>query len=122
MGVALGASVGAVVGAAAVYGYMSTRRPPAPAVITAPPPAALSHSALRHGMPIKERVRAFSGYVAGYDPGTRNPLWVLEHLNRDKAYGDAQRQNVFFEDPVRRPACSLRARECTLLYMHTWKL
>ena len=100
MSMALGASVGAVVGAAAVYGYMTTRRPQA-TVITAPAPATLSHPALKHGMPIKERVRAFTGYVAGYDPGTRNPLWVLEHLNRDKAYGDAQRQNIFFEDPVR---------------------
>lgn len=100
----LGASVGAAVGAAAVYGYMS-RRPDTvkhvPVKTTAQPNVTLlEHPALRYGIPIKERIRIFTGYVAGYDASTRNPLWVLEHLNKENAYGDAKRSDNFFEDKV----------------------
>ena len=100
----LGASVGAAVGAAAVYGYMSQRqrRPGAPApvmVSPAAPPA--SHPALRWGVPIKERIRVFEDHVVGYDSAMRNPLWVLEHLNRANAHGEAKRSNEFLEDLVR---------------------
>ena len=105
----LGASVGAAVGAAAVYGYMSQRqrRPGAPApvmVSPAAPPA--SHPALRWGVPIKERIRVFEDHVVGYDSAMRNPLWVLEHLNRANAHGEAKRSNEFLEDLVR---CCQRA-------------
>jgi DNA/RNA endonuclease G (NUC1) len=92
------------VGAAAVYGYMSHRRDTGRLVTvntTAQPNVtSLKHPALRYGLPIKERIRFFTGYVAGYDPSTRNPLWVLEHLNKANAYGDAKRSDDFFEDKV----------------------
>jgi hypothetical protein len=56
-------------------------------------------------MPIKERIRVFSGFVAAYDPSTKNPIWVLEHIDKNSASGGAQRKNLFYEDAV----CSIAA-------------
>jgi DNA/RNA endonuclease G (NUC1) len=97
----LGASVGAAVGAAAVYGYMADRQKRSAHPVTVSPAVAPpAHPALRYGIPVKERIRVFEDHVVGYDSATRNPIWVLEHLNRAKAYGEAKRSNEFLEDQV----------------------
>lgn len=98
----LGATVGAAVGAAAVYGYMHTRprHPPSTPVTVSPAVVPVAHPALRYGVPIKERIRVFQDHVVGYDSATRNPIWVLEHLNRANAHGEAGRSKEFHEDKV----------------------
>lgn len=95
----VGVSIGAAVGAAAVYGYMSERKVAKPAVSHSAASDA-SVKALKYGAPIRERMRFFTGYVASYDSATRNPLWVMEHLTRETAYGDAKRAENFAEDEV----------------------
>jgi DNA/RNA endonuclease G (NUC1) len=98
-----GASFGALAGVGAVCGFMNSRKPDSvQAAIVMQGPTLDNHPAARHGLPIKERIRIFSGFIAAYDPSTKNPMWVLEHLNRESAYGEAQRTNMFFEDA----ACS----------------
>lgn len=96
-----GASFGVAVGAAATYGYLQSRQRAAPSPVTVSPTALpRAHPALKFGVPIKERVRVFEDHVVGYDPALRNPIWVLEHLNRAKAYGDVGRSKEFVEDAV----------------------
>ncbi len=45
-------------------------------------------------MPDDVLLRAFTDYVVAFDTRLRNPRWVLEHINRDKGRGDANRCGV----------------------------
>ena len=62
--------------------------------------AATGHPALKHGMPVGDRLRLFSDFVASFDTRLRNPRWVLEHVSAPKlAQRDGSRQNsTFVED------------------------
>ena len=55
-------------------------------------PAVLQHSALKHGAPSSENLRAFQHFVVAYDSRLRNPRWVLERISRERSGGDAQRR------------------------------
>lgn len=102
MNVAIGAAVGAAVGAAAAYGFLQAKRPQTSAS-TVPFTGNIKdrHPVYKYGVPIKERIREFPGYVVAFDPATRCPIWVMEKLTKQTAYGDAKRDNVFKEDMVR---------------------
>eukprot|EP00892_Ulva_mutabilis_P003598 jgi/Ulvmu1/160/UM001_0164.1 len=101
MNAAIGAAVGAAVGAAAAYGFLQTQRPSATAP-SAPVSGRLTerHPVYKYGIPIKERIREFPGYVVAFDPATRCPIWVMEKLTKQTAHGEAKRDNVFKEDLV----------------------
>ncbi len=49
------------------------------------------HHALKYGAPSSENLRMFQDFVVSYDARLRNPRWVLEHLRRDGARGEANR-------------------------------
>jgi len=97
----VGFAVGVGVGAGGCYIYLSKIKQPqrvagAPAW---PPYDSASHDALKLGMPQTDTYRIYEGYVAGYDYRTRNPKWVLEHLNKEKLSGEADRgDSMFHED------------------------
>ena len=52
----------------------------------------LQHSALKHGAPSSENLRAFQHFVVAYDSRLRNPRWVLERISKEHSGGDAQRR------------------------------
>lgn len=56
------------------------------------------------GMPIKERVRAFTGFFASFDGATRNPVWVLEHFNKSTVHGEGDRKKSQFREDDGIPA------------------
>ncbi|KAL4428150.1 hypothetical protein ABPG75_002239 [Micractinium tetrahymenae] len=97
----IGAAVGAGLGGAATFFYLRQQQQ---RVAVAPAAggfaAAASHPALKWGMPVGDRLRLFSDYVASFDTRLRNPRWVLEHINRERLAGrDGNRQNSeFVED------------------------
>ena len=62
------------------------------------------HPALRHGMPVGPRLRAFRDFVVAYDPRTRNPLWALEHFTRDSTRGPGDRAVASFQEDRGIPA------------------
>jgi endonuclease G len=43
------------------------------------------------GPPVSEFVRVYDSYAACYDPRTRTPKWVLEHITAKDLEGDANR-------------------------------
>lgn len=51
----------------------------------------ISHPAAKHGLPASEQLRIFQGYVSSFDPRTRNPQYVLEHITRNSASGEGNR-------------------------------
>lgn len=59
------------------------------------------HPTFKYGIPIKERIREFTGYTACFDPATRNPAWVLERITKDSVRGEGKRAEQFIEDKVR---------------------
>ena len=59
------------------------------------------HPTFKYGIPIKERIREFTGYTACFDPATRNPAWVLERITKDNLRGEGKRADQFIEDKVR---------------------
>lgn len=101
MHAAIGAAVGVAVGAAAAYGFMKSQAPSKESSVTFSGHPRDRHPVYKYGTPIKERIREFPGYVVGFDPATRCPIWVLEKITKATAYGDAKRDNVFKEDQVR---------------------
>jgi DNA/RNA endonuclease G (NUC1) len=105
----VGVSVGAVAGAAVAYTIWGRRdmQREAPTALRPEVLGTNGHPALRYGAPIKERVRAFTSYVACFDPATRNSSWIMEHLTREKVHGEAKRAPVFTEDLVR---CCVQVR------------
>ena len=57
------------------------------------------HPALKHGMPISDSLRAFTGFVVAWDTRLRNPKWVIEHLARETlSGGGTRRASQFRED------------------------
>jgi endonuclease G len=57
------------------------------------------HPAAKYGLPQTQTLREHDGFVAMFDSSTRNPAWVIEHVTRDKMYGEADRGNsAFYED------------------------
>lgn len=105
MNVAIGAAVGAAVGAAAAYGFLQSQKPQASAPrVSVPGRLTDRHPVYKYGIPIKERIREFPGYVVAFDPATRCPIWVMEKLTKETAYGSAKRDNNFKEDMVRPPS------------------
>ena len=97
---AIGASVGVAVGAAATYGFLKAQRPSKESSVTLSGHLRDRHPVYKYGIPVKERIREHPGYVVAFDPATRCPIWVMEKLTKDTAYGDAKRDNVFKEDQV----------------------
>lgn len=71
----------------------------------------LQHSALKHGAPSSENLRAFQHFVVAYDSRLRNPRWVLERISREHSGGDAQRR-------VCPPSPKLRARCACVCFIH----
>ncbi|GAX85438.1 hypothetical protein CEUSTIGMA_g12854.t1 [Chlamydomonas eustigma] len=54
---------------------------------------------------MSEFVRVYDSYAASYDPRTRTPKWVLEHITAKDLEGDANRnKSQFFEDNQIDPA------------------
>ena len=49
------------------------------------------HHALKYGAPNSENLRFFQNFVVSYDSRLRNPRWVIEHITRDRARGEANR-------------------------------
>lgn len=43
------------------------------------------------GMPDDTVLRAFTDFVVSFDTRLRNPRWVLEHIDRRKGRGEANR-------------------------------
>jgi len=96
-------AAGASAGAAATL--LAARLQETPQAVAARPTAAssaaVSHPALAHGLPTRERVRAFAGHVLGYDCATRNPAWVLERLTKEDVHGEGDRKvSKFKEDQL----------------------
>lgn len=57
------------------------------------------HPAATFGLPQTQMLREHEGFIAAFDGPTRNPAWVIEHVTRDKMYGEADRGNsMFYED------------------------
>lgn len=65
--------IGIVGGAAATYLYLGG--------VTA---VGAHHPALRYGTPQTHQVRTFTNFVAEVDYRTKNPTWVLEHLDEQQ--------------------------------------
>lgn len=65
----------------------------------------LQHSALKHGAPNSENLRAFQHFVVAYDSRLRNPRWALERISREHSGGDAQRR-VCPPSPELRALCA----------------
>lgn len=59
-----------------------------------------SHPALKHGMPVGDRLRLFTNYAASFDTRLRNPRWVLEHVNAGQLQvrGGDRTNSEFTED------------------------
>ena len=95
---AVGACLGVGLGSAATY-YALVRWRAGGGVSDAGELGA--HPALKYGMPVTSRLRAFSRYVALWDPRTRNPAWVLEWVSRETLnQREGSRGNsAFYEDP-----------------------
>ena len=51
----------------------------------------MKHAAAKYGLPTSDQLRVFQGYVASFDPRTRNPQYVLEHITKDSASGEGNR-------------------------------
>ncbi|PRW44603.1 mitochondrial nuclease [Chlorella sorokiniana] len=100
--VAAGAVVGMGLGGAATFFYLrqQQQRPAARPADVGGFGAAAAHPALKHGMPVGDRLRLFTDFAASFDTRLRNPRWVLEHINRGKLSSrEGSRQNSeFVED------------------------
>ncbi|GMH42333.1 hypothetical protein BSKO_10252 [Bryopsis sp. KO-2023] len=103
---AVGFAVGAVVGGAATA-YVLIKKPDTVRVSTGhkPTPSSIQyHPALKYGAPTSgvsnQNMRFYDGFVAAFDTRTRNPSWVLEHLQwKDKNDDGVDRsKSDFFED------------------------
>ena len=62
-----------------------------------------SHPALKHGTPISHRTRYDENYVVNFDQRTRDPLWVIERLTKQRLDAEAE------HPPGRRDARYLEA-------------
>ncbi len=65
--------------------------------------AASNHPALKHGTPISHRTRYDENYVVHFDQRTRDPLWVVERLTKQRLDAEAE------HPPGRRDARYLEA-------------
>ena len=96
------AAVGVAVGAFATIQYQNYEASKSKTVQIIPKENVVlspsGHPALKYGLPVRQRIRQFSGYVVGFDPATRNPMWVLEHLNKETANGNGDRKNSKFKE------------------------
>ena len=52
--------------------------------------AASNHPALKHGTPISHRTRYDENYVVHFDQRTRDPLWVVERLTKQRLDAEAE--------------------------------
>ncbi|KAK3259113.1 hypothetical protein CYMTET_31879 [Cymbomonas tetramitiformis] len=57
-----------------------------------------STTLFKHGLPMGSSLRVFHQYVSSFDYRTRNPGWVLEHVNRASAFGKADRADSTFKE------------------------
>ena len=64
-----------------------------------------SHPALKHGTPISHRTRYDENYVVNFDQRTRDPLWVIERLTKQRLDAEAE------HPPGRRDAKYLEATD-----------
>ena len=67
--------------------------------------AASNHPALKHGTPISHRTRYDENYVVHFDQRTRDPLWVVERLTKQRLDAEAE------HPPGRRDARYLEAAD-----------
>lgn len=81
-------SVGLAGGAVGMYMYLSM------------PGAIAHHPALKYGQPESSKVRTYSNFVTEVDYGTRNPKWVLEHLDEAQTGSKtaSRRSARYYED------------------------
>ena len=63
------------------------------------------HPALKHGTPISHRTRYDENYVVHFDQRTRDPLWVVERLTKQRLDAEAE------HPPGRRDAKYLEATD-----------
>jgi endonuclease G len=84
-------SLGIVAGAASMYVYLQH----APT-----PPAQPPHPALKYGVPETSKVRYFTNFVSEVEYRTRNPAWVLEHLDETQTQSKAasRKNGRYYED------------------------
>ena len=68
------------------------------------PAAAQRHPAAAFGLPVGERLRVHEGFVAAWDPRTRNPAWVAERITAGAARGPADRDRSRFVEDAAIPA------------------
>lgn len=56
-------------------------------------------TASKYGLPSKDNLRLFNDFLVSYDRRLRSPVWVMEHIHRDKLSGEATRKkSEFVED------------------------
>ena len=67
--------------------------------------SAEAHPALKHGTPISHRTRYDENYVVRFDQRTRDPLWVVERLTKQRLDAEAE------SPPGRRDARYLEATD-----------
>ena len=48
------------------------------------------HPALKHGTPVSHRTRYDENYVVHFDQRTRDPLWVVERLTKQRLDAEAE--------------------------------
>nr|WP_279342577.1 DNA/RNA non-specific endonuclease [Geotalea sp. SG265] len=54
----------------------------------------------KYGVPSKDGdILCRKGYLLSHNPNTKTPVWVIEHLTKEKANGDLARTNDFRADP-----------------------
>ena len=67
--------------------------------------SAEAHPALKHGTPLSHRTRYHENYVVHFDQRTRDPLWVVERLTKQRLDAEAE------SPPGRRDARYLEASD-----------